>query len=205
MRICPLFGEAAFFLILSESGVASGTRRIEAITGANALNYVLEQRKVVNGVSALLKAPSDQACDRIAALQAEVKRLRKSAEKSLVGTVDTKELLARTETVAGMSVLRVSLTDLPMKGLRSLMDDLRSHLSKQSVILLASTLEDKVSLLLYVSKDLHERFTANALIGEVAEACGGSGGGRPDLAQAGGSNPQGIERAFATLLASLQA
>ena len=102
------------------------------------------------------------------------------------------------EEIGGIKVLTAKLDNVPVKSLRDLMDGVRSRLPS-GVACLATVEGGKVGLLLYVSKDLHDRFTAPALIKPVAAPCGGSGGGRPDLAQAGGSNVDGIEAAFAAL------
>ena len=108
-------------------------------------------------------------------------------------------MLQGVEDVNGISLLAVRLDNIPVKALREIMDDVRSRLSQKAVVCLATAEEGKVGLLLHVSKDLHGQFTAPALIKTVAAPCGGSGGGRPDLAQAGGSKPEGIAEAFTVL------
>lgn len=197
-------GEAGLFMIVSEEGVASGTRRIEAVTGWNALQLVHEQRRILASAQSELKVSMENVPERIAALQKETKKLRKEAEKSQVQTLNAQELARKKETIGNVSFLTLTLNALPMKAMRSLMDELRSLLSKESVVLLASEMDGKASLLLYVSKDLHSRFTAQSLIGDVAQCVDGSGGGRPDLAQAGGNSPKGINAAFARLKACVE-
>lgn len=192
-------GEAGAFLIVSESGVAAGTRRIEAVTGWNAYGHAVEQRAELEGLSALLKARPGQLAERVQALHAEVKKLRKASEKASAAPASGAELAARAEEVNGVRLLAARLDNVPVKALREVMDDVRSRLSENAVACLATVEEGKVGMLIYVSKDLHGRFTAPALIKPVAAPCGGAGGGRPDLAQAGGTQPEGLDEAFAIL------
>ncbi|MDD4701566.1 MAG: alanine--tRNA ligase [Desulfovibrio sp.] len=192
-------GEAGAFLIVSESGVAAGTRRIEAVTGWNAYGHAVEQRAELDGLSALLKARPGQLAERVQALYAEVKKLRKASEKASAAPASGAELAARAEEVNGVRLLAARLDNVPVKALREVMDDVRSRLSENAVACLATVEEGKVGMLIYVSKDLHGRFTAPALIKPVAAPCGGAGGGRPDLAQAGGTMPEGLDEAFAIL------
>ena len=192
-------GEAGGFLIVSESGVAAGTRRIEAVTGWNAYGHAVEQRAELDGLSALLKARPGQLAERVQALYAEVKKLRKASEKASAAPTSGAELAARAEEVNGVRLLAARLDNVPVKALREVMDDVRSRLSENAVACLATVEEGKVGMLIYVSKDLHGRFTAPALIKPVAAPCGGAGGGRPDLAQAGGTQPEGLDEAFAIL------
>ena len=193
-------GQAGLFFIQSESAVASGTRRIEAVTGWNAYKLACEQRKILASASAQLKSGPEQLCERLEALTQEVKKLRKAQDTGKAGQVNVEALLNAQQKVGSVTLVTAQLSAMPVKALRSLMDDLRSRLAEKSVVLLSSVEEGKVALLLYVSKDLHARFTAPALIREVAQAVAGSGGGRPDLAQAGGTNPDGVEQAFAKLV-----
>ena len=192
-------GEAGGFLIVSESGVAAGTRRIEAVTGWNAYGHAVEQRAELDGLSALLKARPGQLAERVQALYAEVKKLRKASEKASAAPTSGAELAARAEEVNGVRLLAARLDNVPVKALREVMDDVRSRLSENAVACLATVEEGRVGMLIYVSKDLHGRFTAPALIKPVAAPCGGAGGGRPDLAQAGGTQPEGLDEAFAIL------
>ncbi|WP_300801499.1 alanine--tRNA ligase [uncultured Desulfovibrio sp.] len=184
------------FAVLSESGVAAGTRRIEAVTGWGTLELLREQRESLQGLAARLKTRPDQIGERVQALQDEVKKLRKAVEKAAAPA--SGDIMQGVEEIGGIKVLAARLENVPVKALRDLMDGVRSRLPS-GVACLATVEGDKVGLLLYVSKDLHGRFTAPALIKTVAAPCGGSGGGRPDLAQAGGNNVDGIEAAFAAL------
>ena len=189
-------GRIGPFAVLSESGVAAGTRRIEAVTGWGALELLHEQRESLHALAARLKTRPDQLGERVQALQDEVKKLRKAVEKAAAPA--SGDVMQGVEEIGGIKVLAAKLDNVPVKSLRDLMDGVRSRLPS-GVACLATAEGGKVGLLLYVSKDLHDRFTAPALIKTVAAPCGGSGGGRPDLAQAGGSNVDGIEAAFAAL------
>ena len=192
-------GQAGSFLIVAETGVAAGTRRIEAVTGWNAYGLAVEQRAEAAALAGLLKSKPGQLAERVQTLQTEVKKMRKASEKAAAAPVTGADLLRRAEEVNGVRLLAARLENVPVKALREIMDDVRSRLSSAGVACLATVEEGKVGLLLYVSKDLHGRFTAPALIKDVAAPCGGAGGGRPDLAQAGGTRPEGIDEAFAVL------
>ncbi len=193
-------GEAGFFCIISEAGVAAGTRRIEAATGWQAIGLMQGQREELQSIAQSLKAKAGEVLPRLEALQAENKKLRKDLEKSAqqAASGQGKDVMSHCEEINGIKVVCACLGTVPLKALRELMDDVRSKLPS-GIACLASQEEEKVSLIIYVSKDLHARFTAPALIKEVAVHVGGSGGGRPDLAQAGGTKPQGINDAFVTL------
>lgn len=192
-------GEAGLFLIVAESGVAAGVRRIEAVTGWNAYSLAMCQRAELAAVAAALKTRPGQVAERLHAVQDEAKKLRRALEKGASASVDGAELARRAESVGGVRLVAQRLDGVPVKALRDLMDDLRPRLEAPAVACLAAVADGKVSLLLHVSRDLHGRFTAPALIRDVAAPCGGSGGGRPDLAQAGGTRPEGLDAAFATL------
>lgn len=192
-------GQAGAFMIVSESGVAAGTRRIEAVTGWNAYAQAVEQRAELAALAGQLKARPGQLAERVAALQSDVKKLRKASEKAAAAPVTGADLAARAQDVNGVRLLAAKLDNVPVKALREIMDDVRSRLCENAIVCLATAEEGKVGLLLYVSKDLHGKFTAPALIKDVAAPCGGSGGGRPDMAQAGGTKAEGIDEAFAVL------
>jgi len=194
-------GQAGSFLILSEAGVAAGVRRIEAVTGLGALEHVRTmQAEYEQGLKALKTKPGDMA-GRIKKLFDDIKLLTREKEQ-MAGKLAAgggKSLMDEISEVGGVKVLTARLPGVNIKALRDSMDDLRSKLPS-GVICLASPQEDgKVALILSVTKDLHGRFTAPALIKAVSAPIEGSGGGRPDLAQAGGTRPEGIEEAFTVL------
>ena len=188
------------FSILSESGIAAGIRRIEAATGWNFFQNYKKLRQRQQAMAAELKTRPSELVAKVADLQEQLKKIRKELETLQTGKAadSTRDLLNRVEDVQGTRVLAEKV-DLPdgagMKGLRSLMDEVRSGL-QQGVVFLAAESADKAHLVLYVPNGLHSRFTAPELIQDVAAEVKGSGGGRPDMAQAGGSDPRGIERAL---------
>ncbi|EMG38043.1 alanyl-tRNA synthetase [Desulfocurvibacter africanus PCS] len=194
-------GQAGLFVILSESGVAAGVRRIEAATGLNALSVYQAMRDELNEVGGMLKARPGEIVSRVQNLQKEVKSLSKDKDqlqaKLLSG--ESRNIMDEVQEVGGIKLLAVK-ADVPnVKVLREQMDDIRSKLPSGVACLAAPQEDGKVALILYVSKDLHGRFTAGGLIKDVAAEVGGSGGGRPDMAQAGGTNPEGIDKAFEKL------
>jgi alanyl-tRNA synthetase len=195
-------GQAGFFNIISESGVAAGVRRIEAATGWNSIALFNAQRSENVRTAALLKVRPGEIASRVETLQHELRAARKNLERATVQAASSqgRDLLGNLETIKGVGVLTARSGVSSIKALRDLMDDVRSKLSSGICCLTSEDEEGKVSLLLFVSKDLHGRFTAPALIKEAAAAIGGSGGGRADLAQAGGSNPAGLQAAFAKLI-----
>ena len=193
-------GGAGFFAVLSESGIAAGTRRIEAVTGQTALALFREQRAELVKVNGLLKSRPGETAARVAAMMGEIKVLKKELEEAAAKALSSqgKNFADQVEIVNGIPVLAVRSGASSIKALRGVMDDLRSKIS--SGILCATAEEDgKVSLVLSVSKDYLNRFTAPVLIKDVAAKINGSGGGRPDMAQAGGTDASGIDDAFATL------
>lgn len=192
-------GQAGAFLITSSSSVSSGIRRIEAVTGWNAYNAAIGMRASIHEAAGMLKASPDQLCSRLKSMQEEQKKLRKDSQKSSVSAVSGADIVAGSEKVGSIDLVCKKLDGLNMGALLGVMDDLRSRLVENAVICLAGVDDGKVSIILYVSKDLHGKLTAPALIRDVAKACGGSGGGRPDLARAGGNNADGIDNAFAIL------
>ncbi len=198
-------GEAGCFCIISEAGVAAGTRRIEAVTGWQALAYMQNQRAELHEIAHHLKAKSGEVVTRLEALQAENKKLRKDLEKSahMAATDQAKDIMSKCEEINNIKFLATSVGNMSIKTLRELMDDVRSKLASGIACLVAIE-DEKVSMIIYVSKDLHPRTTAPTLIKEAATFIGGSGGGRPDMAQAGGTNAQGIEQALAKLKELIQ-
>ncbi len=191
-------GQAGFFCILSEAGIAAGTRRIEAVTGWNALSLMQEQRTVLNKLSANLKCKVPDLATRLEVMQSENKKLQKELEKKVHASASSqgKDLMEQCIKVGEVPVLACNVGSITRKTLRDIMDDVRSKLSS-GIACLAGTEEVegevKVHLLVYVSKDLHDKFTAPEIVKVAGVHVGGSGGGRPDFAQAGGNNAAGIE------------
>jgi alanyl-tRNA synthetase len=196
-------GEIGLFKILSEGGTAAGVRRIEAVTGLASLAEVREYEITLARLGTLLKSPWAEAESRVAkllaserALQAEVAELRKQVAiggGGGGGGIDA--MIGEARALAEGKALAVQLDGVAVPAQRELADQLRDKLGK-AVVLVASKQGDKVQLVLTVSKDLTRTYQAGALIRPVAEAVGGTGGGRPDMAQAGGTNPNAIADAM---------
>ena len=194
-------GQAGSFVILSESGIAAGTRRIEAATGWNALRHAHALSEEAHQLAAMLKTQPGGLVAKLEALQKENRGLRKDLEKAAAQAASGQggDLMSKVTEINGVKVLAAKLGPSNIKAMRELMDDIRSKLPSGIACVAAPVDESKVSMILYVSKDLHSRFTAPALIKEVAAPIAGSGGGRPDQAQAGGTNPAGIDEALEVL------
>lgn len=197
-------GQAGSFVILSESGVAAGVRRIEAATGWNALKLLQEQRQELAELGARLKGRPGELLSRAEALQKEIRTLRKDLDKAQAQSGGSGNVMDSMTEIGGVKLVAAKMGSMGMKALREVMDDVRSKLPS-GIACLAAEDNGKAQLILYVSKDLHGRFTAPDLIRIIAAPVGGSGGGRPDMAQAGGNNPAGIDEVFTLLKAQLSA
>ncbi|MBE9516888.1 MAG: alanine--tRNA ligase [Proteobacteria bacterium] len=190
-------GDIGLFRIVSESGVASGVRRIEAVTGDVALNYVRNKDEQLKNVASLVKAKGDDVVARVTQLNDRVRQLEKELAKmkgqAAAGSGDA--LLDQAVEIKGVKVLAAKLDDADSKALRDTMDRLKDKL-KEAIIVLASVDGDKVALVAGVTKDLSKKVKAGDLIKEVAAQVGGKGGGRPDMAQAGGTEPDKLPAAL---------
>ena len=197
-------GQIGLFAVISESGVAAGVRRIEAATGWNAVELFNSMRAEVHEVAGLVKGKPGELAKRVEALNQELRNARKDVQRAVAQAASEKgrDIMSEIEEIGGVKVLAAKVAAPNIKALRDLMDDLRSKIAS-GVICLAAEGEDKIDMLIAVSSDLHGRFTAPVLIKDVAAEIGGKGGGRPDMAQAGGTNPAGLEAAFAKLKALL--
>ncbi|MFW5489979.1 MAG: alanine--tRNA ligase [Desulfovibrio sp.] len=200
-------GQAGSFTIFSETGVAAGVRRIEAATGANAMAAFQAQRAELDSTAKLLKSKPSEVSDKVKALQKEVKAQLKEIEKLQARLLsgESRSLMDEVEEIGGIKVLAVKVDVPSVKVLREQMDDIRSKMSSGVALLAAPQDGGKVMLIMAVSKDLHDRFTAPGLIREIVTEVGGTGGGgRPDLAQTGGSDSNGIPKAIAKLKAIIK-
>lgn len=186
------------FHIVSESSVASGIRRIEAVTGGYALDVFRHYALQIQDAARMLKAPESEVVGRIAGLNNQLKELMRENEslKDRIRAVEIKDILAKAESHNGFRLLVTRVHAGDMAELRGLMDLLRDHLGS-SVIVLGAITGDKVSLLSAVSKDLHGGgLHAGHLVKEAAKVVGGGGGGRPELAQAGGKDASRLDEAL---------
>ncbi|WP_322064724.1 alanine--tRNA ligase [Burkholderia ubonensis] len=191
-------GDIGFFKIVVEGGVAAGIRRVEAITGDNAVRYVQELDARVNEAAAALKAQPSELTQRIAQVQDQMKSLEKElgALKSKLASSQGDELALQAVEVGGVHVLAATLDGADAKTLRETVDKLKDKL-KSAAIVLAAVEGGKVSLIAGVTADASKKVKAGELVNFVAQQVGGKGGGRPDMAQAGGTEPANLPAALA--------
>jgi alanyl-tRNA synthetase len=190
-------GDIGLFKITVETGIASGVRRIEAVTGARALEWVEADEERLLRLGSLINAGRDELEDKLGKLIDRNKRLEKELDqiKAKLASAAGSDLAAQAVEVNGARVLAARLDGADPKSLRDTLDQLKNKLGR-SVILLAAVNGSKVNLIAGVSKDLTDRCRAGDLVKVAAEQVGGKGGGRPDMAQAGGSDPDGVPRAL---------
>ncbi|MGZ3240619.1 MAG: alanine--tRNA ligase, partial [Burkholderiaceae bacterium] len=190
-------GDIGLFKVVGESGVAAGVRRIEAITGDNALAYLQSLELNVNQVAGLLKAMPSELTTRVGSVLDQVKALEKelASIKGKLASAQGDELLAQAVDVKGIKVLAAKLDGADAKALRDTMDKLKDKL-KSAAIVLATVSDGKVSLIAGVTSDATSKVKAGELVNFVALQVGGKGGGRPDMAQAGGTDPTGLPKAL---------
>jgi alanyl-tRNA synthetase len=192
-------GDIAFFLITEETGVAQGVRRLEAVTGAGALGFVRRLEGELGESGRLLKSGSFEVAARIGKLQAAEREQQKEIEalrRKLASGGGGRDLASEARDVGGVRVLATRADVADAKALREVADQLRDKL-RSCVIVLAGVEGDKIALVSMVTPDLVGRFNAGKIVGEVAKMVGGKGGGRADMAQGGGSEPQHLDAALA--------
>lgn len=191
-------GDIGLFRILSESGTAAGVRRIEAVTGEGALSQVYSQSEQLLDIAQLVKANSNNLNDKVRALIDHARGLEKELQqlKDQQAAQESSLLSSKAIAVKGTKLLVSELKNVEPKMLRTMVDDLKNQLGS-AVIVLATVADGKVSLISGVTKDLTDRVKAGELVGELAQQVGGKGGGRPDMAQAGGTDAQALPAALA--------
>ena len=199
-------GDIGLFKIVSEGGVAAGVRRVEAVAGSVAFDYVQNMEKQLQGSAALLKAQPQEVEAKISALLENIKALEKQLSnlKSKVATAQGDDLLGQAIEVNGVKVLVAKLEGVDAKGLRDTMDQVKNKL-KSGVIVLAVVDGDKVQIAAGVTPDLTMKFKAGELVNYVAEQVGGKGGGKPDMAMAGGTDASQLAAALASVRAWVEA
>jgi len=192
-------GDIGFFVIVAESGVAAGVRRIEALTGAGAVAWAQQQRASLGAVLEALHAPAEQAVEAIEKLQGETKRLAREATQ-----LKTKLAMGGGEgggddivEISGVKLARRKVADLDKDALRGLADSLKAKM-KTGVVVLASANDGKVQIVVAVTPDLISKVKAGQVVKEIAPIVGGGGGGRPDFAEAGGKQPEKIDEMLKT-------
>ena len=197
-------GDIGLFKIVSESGIAAGVRRIEAVTGADAVAYVSEQEQQLSDVAALVKGDSASVLEKVTALLEKSKGLEKQIAQlnDKLASAAGASLLDSIVEINGVKLLVANVEGTESKALRGMVDDLKNKIGS-GVIALGVASGDKVSLIAGVTKDLTGKVKAGELVNHMASQVGGKGGGRPDMAQAGGSEPQNLAAALDSVTAWL--
>ena len=193
-------GDIGLFRIISESGTAAGIRRIEAVTGEGAMATVHAQSDRLNDIAHLLKGDSQNLGDKVRAVLERTRQLEKELQqlKNQAAAQESANLSSKAVNLNGVKLLVSELAGIEPKMLRTMVDDLKNQLGS-TVIVLATVVEGKVSLIAGVAKDVTDRVKAGELIGMVAQQVGGKGGGRPDMAQAGGTDAAALPAALASV------
>ncbi|MCF7989379.1 MAG: alanine--tRNA ligase [Thiohalocapsa sp.] len=190
-------GDIGLFKIVAESGISSGVRRIEAVAGARALAWIEDEEARLSRVAELVKGAPGEVDEKVAQLVERNRKLEKELEhlKAKLASAAGSDLAEQVVEVDGVKVLAARLEGVDPKSLRDTLDQLKNKVGS-GIVLLAAESDGKVNLIAGVTKDLTDRFKAGDLVKAAAEKVGGRGGGRPDMAQAGGNDPAGIPAAL---------
>ena len=190
-------GDIGLFKITSEGAVAAGVRRVEAVTGENALAWLHNLQQIAQNSAEVLKTDVASLVEKIQQLQDKAKRTEKELEqlKTKQASQAGADLAKQAEQINGVNVVVQQIDNVDAKALRTMVDDLKNQLGT-AIIVFGSVVDDKVNLIVGVTKDLTDKVKAGELVGEMAQHVGGKGGGRPDMAMAGGSEPQHLSNAL---------
>ncbi|ESL50139.1 alanine--tRNA ligase [Klebsiella pneumoniae] len=193
-------GDIGLFRITSESGTAAGVRRIEAVTGEGAMAILHAQSDQLHDIAQLLKGDSHNLGEKVRAALERTRQLEKELQqlKEQAAAQESANLSSKAEEINGVKLLVSELTGVEPKMLRTMVDDLKNQLGS-TIVVLATVADGKVSLIAGVSKDVTDRVKAGELVGMVAQQVGGKGGGRPDMAQAGGTDASALPAALASV------
>ena len=193
-------GDIGLFSITAEGGVAAGVRRVEAVTGDNALHYMQDMETALGGVAGTLKVLPKDVPARVSAVLDQVRKLERelAALKGKLASAQGDDMVAQALDIKGARVLAAKLEGADINTLRETMDKLKDKL-KSAAIVLASVADGKVTLIAGVTADLTGKVKAGDLVNMVAQQVGGKGGGRPDMAQAGGTQPENLAAALASV------
>ena len=190
-------GDIGLFKITSEGAVAAGVRRVEAVTGENALAWLHNLQQIAQNSAEVLKTDVASLVEKIQQLQDKAKRTEKELEqlKTKQASQAGADLAKQAEQINGVNVVVQQIDNVDAKALRTMVDDLKNQLGT-AIIVFGSVVDDKVNLIVGVTKDLTDKVKSGELVGEMAQHVGGKGGGRPDMAMAGGSEPQHLSNAL---------
>ena len=190
-------GDIGFFKIIAESGIAAGVRRIEAVTGKGAIDFMHQLGEQIEEAAALVKGDQFSIADKVRQMMDKAKLMERELEqlKAKLAAQAGSNLLGQVIEINGQKVLIAALEGADPKSLRGMLDELKNQM-KSGVVLLATSSEDKVNLIAGVTNDLTAKVKAGELVNLVAQQVGGKGGGRPDMAQAGGTQPAAVPAAL---------
>ncbi|MGY3857719.1 alanine--tRNA ligase [Aeromonas intestinalis] len=190
-------GDIGFFKIIAESGIAAGVRRIEAVTGKGAIDFMHQLGEQIEEAAALVKGDQFSIADKVRQLMDKAKLMERELEqlKAKLAAQAGSDLLSQVIEINGQKVLVAALDGADPKSLRGMLDELKNKM-KSGVVLLATSSDDKVNLIAGVTNDLTAKVKAGELVNLVAQQVGGKGGGRPDMAQAGGTQPEAVPAAL---------
>lgn len=193
-------GDIGSFKIISEGGVAAGIRRVEAVTGTNVMDFVHSLESKMHEAAQLLKTAPHDLPQRVSQLQEQLKHLERELERvnTKLAASQGDDLVDQAKDLRGLKVLAAQLDSADAKVLRDTMDTLKAKL-KSAAIVLAAVQDGKVSLIAGVTSDATNRIKAGELVNFVAQQVGGKGGGKPEMAMAGGSDPSGLSKALAAV------
>ncbi len=195
-------GDIGLFKILSETGVAAGVRRLEAVTGTSALDWVTDTEKTLNQLTTLLKTNRETLAERLNQTLEQSRTLEKEVARlqAKLASSQGNDLVSQAVQIKGLNVLAAQLSNVDMKQLRDTLDQLKNKLGT-AAILLATVNDNKISLVAGVTADATDKVKAGDLVTYVAKQIGGKGGGRPDMAQGGGTEPAKLPEALASVTA----
>lgn len=193
-------GDIGFLKVVSESSVAAGVRRIEAVTGGEALRYAEKIESELKKAALLVNTNPLELSERMEKLLNHQKEMEREIEKlkGKLATRDSSDLMGQAKEIGGIRVLATVVDAPDVKTLRDFGDKVRDRM-QSGIILLGSKVDKKAMILCMVTGDLTERYHAGAIVKEIAPIVGGSGGGRPDMAQAGGAKPENLSEALKKL------
>jgi alanyl-tRNA synthetase len=198
-------GNIGLFKITGETGVAAGIRRIEAVTGETALRWVEETEARLEMIAGQLKVSSDRVLDKLEQLQQQIRQQEKELQmlKARLAGAGGSNLIAQVQEIQGIKVLATRVEGVDIKTLRDTVDQLKSRLATAAIVL-GSVVEDKVVLIAGITNNVINRIKAGDLVNFVAEQVDGRGGGRPDMAQAGGKDPSKLDAALRSVPAWIE-
>jgi alanyl-tRNA synthetase len=199
-------GDIGLFKITAEGPLAAGVRRLEAVTGRGSVQFTRRQSELLGDMARSLKVAVADLPERLDRLQEQLRAAEKelTRQKQKAQTAAAGDAVSNARDVRGIKVLAQKVTDVDPKNLREFADKLRDQLKSGVVVLGASTADEKVALLVAVTPDLVSRIHAGKMVGELAQMLGGKGGGKPEMAQAGGSHPERLDEVFAKAIALVE-